>query len=148
MYSAWSASLISGIVAAVAMAIGSAMQLNGSSTPDPLPVAFIVGGSAIAALVAGIVVAVAVRSGLLLARCRQLAVRFALIAAAVNVTVLGILATAPVETHAIKLDMPSGQSTPVEIPLTFWLTIVVALLVPVLVAYFVGRIAQGRPSAA
>ena len=123
MYSAWTTAFISGIVAVVAMAVGCAVQLISSSTPDPLPGAFIVGASAMAALLAGILVAVAVRSGLLLARCRQLAVRFSLIIAAVNVTVLGIVLTAPVETHAIKLDMPSRQGSPVEVPLSFWLTI-------------------------
>ncbi len=101
-----------------------------------------------AALFAGVLVVVAVRIGLLLALCRLLAVRFSLIIAAVNVTVLGILVTAPVETHAIKLDMPSRQSTPLEVPLTFWLTIALALLTPVLVAYCIGRIARGRASAA
>jgi hypothetical protein len=153
MYSAWFSAFISGIVAAVVMAIGGAMQLVDSSTPDPLPVAFIVGTSAIAALLAGSLVAVAVRCGLFLARCRQLAVRFALAVAVVNVAVLGILATVPVETHAIKLDMPSGTSSPVsnspvEVPLFFWLTTVVAFLVPVLVAYIFGRIARGGASAA
>jgi hypothetical protein len=148
MHSAWSAAVISGIVAAVAMAVCSVIQLISSSTPDPLPVVFIVGASAIATLVAGIFIATAVRGGLLLAHCRQLTLRFSLIIAAVNVTVLGILGTAPVETHAIKLDMPSGQTGPVEIPIIFWLTIVVALFVPVLVAYVVGRIARGRASAA
>ena len=148
MYSAWFVALISGIVAGVAVAIGTAMKFVGSSTPDPLPLAFIVGASAITALIAGALVAVAVRSGLLLARCRQLAVRFALIIAAVNVTVLGILGNAPITTHAVKLDMPSGQSSPVDIPLSFWLTIVVALLVPVIVSYIAARIAHGRANAA
>jgi len=148
MYSPWFSALISGMVAALAMAAGSAIDLIGSTTPEPLPMAFIVGASAVAALAAGIFVSIAVRSGLLLARCRQLPVRLAFITAAVNVVLLGILFTAPIQTHAIKLDMPSAQRAPVGMPLSFWFMIVGGLLTPLLVAYFVGRIARGRASAA
>lgn len=148
MNTAWSTSLISGVVAAVAIAIGSALQFMGSSTPRPLPVAFIVGASTIIALVAGIFIAITVRSGLLFARCRLLSGRSSLIIAVVNVAILGILATVPVETHAIKLDMPSGQNGSAEVPLAFWLTIVVALLVPFLISYVVGRMDRGRSNAA
>jgi hypothetical protein len=148
MYSAKFTALFCGIVAAAAIAIGIAVQLSGSTTPDPLPLSFTLGASAITALVAGIVIAVTVRGGLLLAGCRQLAVRFVLIIAVVNVTILGILGTWPVKTYAVVLDMPSGQSGPPVVPVTFWFFIVVALVVPVLVAYIVGRLARGRVDAA
>jgi hypothetical protein len=148
MYAAWHAALVSGIAIAAALAVGVAIQLVGSSTPDPLPVAFIVESFAITALVAGVFVTFAVRGGLLLARCRRLPVRFVLIIAAINVTVLGILGTLPVETHAIRLDMPSAQSSHVEVPTTMWLTIVSAILLPVAFAYFVGRVARSRANAA
>jgi hypothetical protein len=107
-----------------------------------------VGASAVAALISGIIVAVAVRSGLLLAGCREVAVRFALIIAGLNVVILGILGTRPIETHAVRLDMPSAQSGPPDIPVMFWLFIVGALLVPVVVAYIVGRVARNRANAA
>jgi hypothetical protein len=148
MYSAWPAALISGIATAVAVPIGVVFQLTKSSTPDPLPVTFIVGSMAITALVAGVFIVLAVRGGLLLACCSRLPVGFALIIAAVNVAVFGILGAAPVETYAIKLDMPSSQSSHVEVPLLFWLIVVAAILVPVAVAYFAGRIARGRANAA
>ncbi len=148
MYSPWFSALVSGIVAGLAIAAGSAIQFIGFATPEPLPVAFIVWASAIAAVVAGFFVSIAVRSGLLLARCRQLPVRFVLITAVVNVVVLAILGTTPVQTHAIKLDMPSAQSASVGISLSFWLMIVGGLLVPAFVAYCVARIARGRASAA
>jgi len=148
MYSPRSTALVSGIATAAAMAIGIAVQISRSSTPDALPPAFAVGASTISALIAGIVIAVAVRIGLLLASCRQLAVRFVLFIAAVNVVLLGILVCTPVKTHAIKLDLPSGQLSPPEAPITFWLTIVAALLVPVLLAYIVGRISRGRADVA
>ena len=148
MYAAWHAALVSGIAITAALAVGVAIQLVRSSTPNPLPVAFIVESFAITALVAGVFVAFAVRGGLLLARCRRLPVRFVLIIAAVNVTVLGILGTLPVETHAIRLDMPSAQSSHVEVPVAMWLTIVSAILLPVAVAYFVGRLARSRANAA
>jgi len=148
MYSAKFTALFSAIVAAVAIAFCIAVQISNSSTPSPLPLSFIVGASSITALVAGVVIAVAVRIGLLLAGCRQLAARFVLITAAVNVMILGILGATPVKTHAIKLDLPSGQHSPLGIPVTFWLAIVVALLVPALVAYIVGRIGRERADAA
>lgn len=153
MYSAWFSALISGIVAAIAVAIGGTARLIGSSTPDPLPVMFVVAASAVIALLAGALVAAAVRGGLHLARCRQLATRFALLIAAGNAVVLGILCAVPIQTHAIKLDMPSGPggpvaSGPVGVPSTFWITCAVALLVPVIVAYSFGRIARSRASAA
>ena len=130
------------------MAIEVTVQVTHSSTPDPIPFSFTVGASAIAALVAGMFVALAVRSGLLLAHCRQLPIRFVLIIAVVNVTILGILGTAPIRTHAIKLDMPSSQRGLIDVPVIFWLTIVVGLLIPVIVAYVVGRLARARESAA
>lgn len=142
MYSSWHAALVSGIAIAAALAVGIAIELVGSSEPDPLPVAFIVGSFAITALVAGAFVIFAVRGGLFLARCRQLPGRFALIIAAVNVTILGILGTTPIETHAIRIDMPPAQGSHVEVPITFWLTIVSMILIPVAVAYLVGHIAQ------
>ena len=148
MYSPWHSALLSGTVAALAIAASIALQIVGSTTPESLPVALAVSASAVAALVAGIFVSAAVRSGLLLARCQQLPVRFALITAVVNVAVLGVLGAAPVETQAIKLDMPSAQSTPVAIPHTFWLLLIGMFLVPVVVAYFAGRMARGRASAA
>ena len=148
MYAAWLAALISGIAIAVALAVGVAAQLVRSSTPDPLPVAFIVESIAITALVAGVFVTFAVRGGLLLARRRQLPARFALIIAAINVTVLGILGTLPVKAYAIRIDMPTAQSSHVEVPVTMWLTIASAVLLPVAVAYFVGRVAQSRANAA
>jgi hypothetical protein len=148
MYAAWHAALVSGIAIAAGLAVGVAIKLVRSSTPDPLPVAFIVESFAITALVVGVFVAFAVRVGLLLARCRRLPVRFVLIIAAVNVTVLGILGTLPVETYAIRLDMPSAQSSHVEVPATMWLTLVSAILLPVAVAYFAGRVARSRASAA
>ena len=148
MYAAWHAALVSGIAIAAALAVGVAIQLLSSSTLDPLPVASIVESLAIAALAVGVFVTFAVRGGLLLARCRRLPVRLVLIIAAVNVTVLGILGTLPVETHAIRLDMPSAQSSHVEVPVTMWLTIVSAVLLPVAIAYFVGRVARRRANAA
>jgi len=148
MFSAWPVALICGIVAAVAVAIGNAIQLAGSPMPDPMPAVLVAEASAGIALVAGIFVAVAVRSGLLLARCRQLAARSVLLLAMVNVAVLGTLALAPVKTHAIMLDVPSAQSNPYEVPLTFWIIIGLAILVPVLAAYVIGRIGRGRGSAA
>ena len=148
MLSAWRAALGSGIAIAAALAIGIAIQLVRSSTPDPPPVAFIVESFAITALVAGAFVMFAVRGGLYLARCRRLPVRFVLGIAAINVAVLGILGSLPVETHAIRLDMPSAQSSHVEVPATMWLTIVSAVLLPVAVAYFVGRVARSRANAA
>jgi hypothetical protein len=148
MYAAWHAALVSAIAIAAALAVGVAIQLVRSPMPDPLPVAFVVGSFAIAALVAGVFVAFAVRGGLFLARCRRLPGRLVLIIAAVNVTVLGILGTLPVETYAIRLDMPSAQSSHVQVPTTMWLTIVLAILLPVAVAYFVGRAARSRANAA
>ena len=148
MYSAWSAALINGIALAVALAIGIVVQLANSSTPDPLPAASIAGPFVVAALVAGILVMLAVRGGLLLARCGQLPFRSALVIAAVNVVVLGFLGTAPVETYAIKLNMPAPQGSHVEVPLLFWLLILAGILLPTFVAYVVGRIAKGRASAA
>jgi hypothetical protein len=148
MYSAWSAALINGIALAVAVAIGIVLQLARSSAPDPLPVDAIVGSFVVTALVAGILVVLTVRGGLLLARCRKLPLRSALFIAAVNVVVLAFLGTAPVETYAIKLDMPTPQASHVEVPLLFWLLILAAILLPALVAYVVGRIARGRASAA
>jgi hypothetical protein len=148
MYSAWSAALINGIALAVSVAIGIVVQLTSSSTPDPLPVAFIVGSFVVTALVAGILVMLTVRGGLLLARCGQLPLRSALVLAAVNVVVLGFLGTAPVETYAIRLDMPAPQGSHVEVPLLFWLLILGGILLPTFVAYVVGRIAKGRASAA
>jgi len=147
MYSAWRTALISGIATAAAVAIAGVSQLLKSSTPDPVPVAFIVGAIAITAPVASIFIVLAVRAGLLLARCSHLTGRFALIIAAVNVTVLCILGTARVETYAIKLDMPSPQGSHVEVPLLFWLIVIAAVLMPVVVAYFVGRIARNRANA-
>jgi hypothetical protein len=148
MYSAWSAALINGIALAVALAIGIVVQLANSSTPDPLPVAFIVGSFVVTALVAGILVMLTVRGGLLLARCGQLPLRSALVIAAVNVVVLGFLGTAPVETYAIELNMPAPQGSHVEVPLLFWLLILAGILLPIFVAYVVGRIAKGRASVA
>ncbi len=148
MYAAWHAALASGIAIAAALVVGVGIQLVRSSTPDPLPVAFIVESFAITALVAGVFVTFAVRAGLLLARCRRLPLRFALIIAAINVTVLGILGTLPIETHAIRLDMPFAQSSHVAVPATMWLTIVSAILLPVAVAYFIGRLARSRANAA
>jgi len=148
MYSAWSAALINGIAIAVALAIGIVLQLMSSSTPNPLPVAFIVGSFIVTALVAGILVVLTVRGGLLLARCGRLPLRFALVIAAVNVVVLGLVGTAPVQTYAIKLDMPTPQSSHVEVPLLFWLLIFAGILLPAFVAYVVGRIARGRAGAA
>lgn len=144
MYSAWSAALINGIALAVALAIGIVVQLTRSSTPDPLPVAFIVGSFVVAALVAGILVMLSVRGGLLLARCEQIPLRSALVIAAVNVVVLGFLGAAPVKTYAIKLDMPAAQGSHLEVPLLFWLLVLAGLLLPAFVAYVVGRVARGR----
>jgi hypothetical protein len=148
MYSAWSAALINGIALAVALAIGIVVQLTSSSVPDPIPVAFIVGSFVVTALLAGILVMLTVRGGLLLARCGQIPLRFALVIAAVNVMVLGFLGTAPVKAYAIKLDMPSPQGSHVEVPLLFWLLILAGILLPALVAYVVGRFARGRAGAA
>src|SRR5262245_23360108 len=115
-HSAWLAALICGTVAAVGVAIGNAIQLAGSSMPDPMPAVLIAEVSAAIALVAGIFVAVSVLCGLLLARCRQLTVRSVLILSSANVAVLGTLALVSVETHAVKLDMQSAESNPYEVP--------------------------------
>jgi hypothetical protein len=120
------------------------MQLSASLTPDPLPVSFIVVTSLVVALAVGIVMTLAVRVGLHLASCSQLAIRFALIIPGVSLLIVGILATWPVETHAIKLDMPSGRTSPISPPLTFWLFIVVAILMPVFVSYIIGRLARAK----
>jgi membrane protease YdiL (CAAX protease family) len=91
----------------------------------------------------GIAMTIAVRSGLHLASCRDLSLRFVLIIPAVSLPMLGVLATWPVESHAIKLDLPSGQTSPIGPPFTFWLFIVVAILIPFLVSYVAGRLARG-----
>jgi hypothetical protein len=144
MYSVSSTSWISGLAAAVVTAGAGAMQLSASSTPDPLPVSFIVVTSLVVALAVGIATTIAVRVGLHLASCSHLALRFALTIPAVSLSVVGILATWPVETHAIRLDMPSGRTSPSGPPLTFWLFVVVAILIPVLVSYIVGRLARAK----
>ena len=144
MYSVWSTSWLSGIASALVTAGAGAMQLRASSTPDPLPVSFIIVASLVVAFAVGIAVALSVRGGLHLARARHLALRSVLIIPAVSLLLLGILATWPVETHAIRLDMPSGQTSPVAPPSTFWLFIVMAISIPVLVSYVVGRLARGK----
>jgi hypothetical protein len=116
--------------------------------PDPLPVSFIVVTTLIVASAVGIAMTLAVRSGLQLASCSHLALRFVLVIPAASLLMLGILATWPVESHAIKLDLPSGQTSPISSPFTFWLLTVVLILIPILVSYVVGRLARrvrGRP---
>jgi hypothetical protein len=120
------------------------MQLSASSTPDPLPVSFVVVTSLVVALAVGIVMTLAVRVGLYLASCSHLALRFAVIIPGVSLLIVGILLTWPVETHAIKLDMPSGPTSPISPTLTFWLLIVVTILVPVLVSYIIGRLTRAK----
>jgi hypothetical protein len=131
-----------------AIAVGSAIDLSSSSIAGDLPTAILVGAVAIAASVGGMLVALAVRGGLHLARSRQLAARFVFAIATINVTMLGILGAAPIESHAVMLEMPSTPSSSAEIPLTLWLIIVAALLIPVIVAYVVGRISRGSADAA
>jgi membrane protease YdiL (CAAX protease family) len=109
-----------------------------------LPVSFIVVASLVVAIAVGIVMALAVRVGLHLASCSHLALRFALIIPGASLLIVGILASWPVETHAIKLDMPSGRTSPISPPLTFWLFIVAAILVPVVVSYTIGRLARAK----
>lgn len=143
MYSAWSTSCISGIVVAIVTAGAGAVQLGTSSTPEPLPVSFMVVTSLVVACVVGVVMTFGVRGGLRLASCRQLALPHAPSIPAVSLLLFGILAIWPVETHAIKIDMPSGHTSPLSPPSSFWLFVVVAILIPVLVSYFIGRVARG-----
>jgi hypothetical protein len=144
VYSASSTSWISGGVIAVATAAAGIMQLSASSTPDPLPVSFIVVTSLVVALVVGIAMAIAVRVGLRIASCGQLVARYAFLIPGVSLLIVGIFATWPVETHAIKLDVASGRASPLSPPLTFWLFIVAAISVPVFVSYVIGRLARAK----
>jgi hypothetical protein len=148
MYAAWPTAALSGIATVVTLAIGNAIQLAGFPMPDPMPAALIAQESVTIALIAGAFVAVAVRAGLVLARCRRLTSRSAFLLAVVNVAVLGTFALAPLKTHAIKLDVPSEQTNPYEVPLTFWIIFGLALVAPVLAAYVTGRVARGREDAA
>jgi hypothetical protein len=143
MYSAWSTSWIGGIAVAIATFAGMALDLSTTSTPDPLSVSFIVLASLVLAFVVGGVMTMAVRIGLHLASCRYLALRFVLMIPVASLPILGTLATWPVETHALKLDMPTAQSSSIGFPLGFWLGIVGAFLIPVLVSYVAGLLARG-----
>ncbi len=143
MYSAWSTSWISGIAAAIATVAGMAVQLSTSSTPDPFSVSFKIVSSLVVAFVVGGAMTIAVRIGLRLASCRSLAPRFVLMIPAASLPILATLATWPVETHALRLDMSTAQSSSIDFPTSFWLGIVGACLIPVLVSYVAGWLARG-----
>ena len=142
MYSAWSTSWIGGIAAAMATVAGTVVQLSTISPLDPLPVSFVVVASLVLAFVVGGLMTTAVRIGLQLASCRYLDLRFGLLIPAASLPMLGTLATWPVETHALRLDMSTVQSSSIGFPLSFWLGIVGAFLIPVLVSYVAGFLAR------
>jgi hypothetical protein len=142
MYSAWNTSLIGAVVLAAAIVIAGLVQMSRSSMPDPMSLSFAMGVLVFPALVAGVLAALAVRGGLFFARCRELAGRQVVVIAVVNVVILGILGAVPVESHAVRLDVPSSQRNPFEVPATFYLIIAAMLLAPVLVAYLVARFAR------
>jgi hypothetical protein len=144
-FGAWAASLISGAAAAGAMVFAAFNTLASSSTPDPLPAAFMVLSTVAVALMVGAVVVLAVRYGLHLASCRLLPARSTFVMAAVIVLILGVAATWPIETHVVVIDMPTSRSSSAGLPLAFWLPVVGVLLVPTLVSYVFGRLARDTP---
>ncbi len=132
-------SFVSGVAAAVVIAIGSVLTIESSSTPEPLPLEFIVLATAVAALVSGVLMAFAVRGGLYLASSPPLAVGHALIIPAVSLVLMGILMTTPMQTQVLVLELPSREGSSVDASPAFWLTILGTFLIPVLVSCLVGR---------
>src|SRR5262245_35199637 len=143
MYSARSTSWISGIAAAVAMAVGIDMELSATAIPEGPPVWVIAATSLVATSLAGGLMVMSVRAGLQLAGCRYLALKSALLIPTISVLLVGLLATRPIETHAVLIDMKSGQRSSNSLPASLWIAILAAILIPGVVSYVVGRLSRG-----
>ena len=142
MYSAWSASRISGIAAAVATAAAFAVDVSRSSVPEHPPVWLIAATLLVVISMVGGAMTLAVRGGLRVAGCHRLALRFVLSIPAVSLLLMGVMATIPIETHAVMLDKNSGRSVSNELPLALWIGIFAMIVTPGLVAYAIGRLSR------
>jgi len=142
MYSAWSASWVSGIAAAVATAAAIAVEVSKSSVPDLPPVWLLAATLLVVFSMVGGAVTLAVRGGLRVASCHRLTLRSVLSIPIISLLLMGVVATIPIETHAVMLDKNSGQSVSNAIPLAIWIGIFVMIVTPGLVAYVVGRVSR------
>lgn len=148
MYSARSTSWISAIAAAVTTMAGAVVGFRASSMPEFPPGWFIAAACLIAAPVVGSAMAIAVRSGLHLASCHQLALRSVVSIPTISLVIVGFLVTRPIETHAVLIDMKSGRSSSNGFSPLTWIALSGAILIPVFVSYVVGRLSRGKSSAA
>jgi hypothetical protein len=143
MYSAWSTSWIAGIAAAVATAVGIAVEISTSSAPKVPPVWVMAAASLVVISLAGFVVALVGRGGLLIANCRHLALQSAISIPTIVLLAIGVLVTRPFESHAVLLDMKSGQSSSYTPPFAFWIATLGTILIPGVVSYVVGLLSRG-----
>ena len=144
MYSAKSASWISGLVAALATIAGIAVELSTAFAPELPSVWFIAAASLVVGAVASAVVAIAVAGGLYFARCHGLDLKYVLGIPVVSLLIIGFVVTRPMETHAVMIDLRTGNSVSNAIPLTVWAASVGVVLIPGLISYAVGRLTRQK----
>jgi hypothetical protein len=137
MYPAWRVSWISGIAAAVATITGIAVyEIATASSLKLSPDWFMLGAALLAGALACGVVAIAVRGGLHVARCRSLELGYALFIPAFFLPIVGFLVTRPAETYAFTTEIPTA--------FMIGMVLLGPLYVPALVSYAVGRLALSR----
>src|SRR3954467_3894081 len=122
MYTVRSTSLISGAFAVAALAACIAFQFSQSTMPEPLPYWVMPAASVVVAMLAGGVVALSVLCGLRLAKSNYLSSRSAFGVAIVSISVMGVLGTLPIKSHAIMLQMNSETTVSNHVPPSIWLT--------------------------
>jgi hypothetical protein len=142
MYSAKSASWISGLAGTAAAIAGKVVEFTTASVPTPPPLWFMATLSLAAGAFAGAVMTIAVRVGLHLARCGVLNLRYVLGVPGLSLLIVGFVVTRPMETHAAVIDVPSANDVSNALPPAVWAVMLSVALIPGLVSFVAGRLAR------
>jgi hypothetical protein len=142
MYSAKSASWISGLAAAAAAIAGMAVEFTTASVPTPPPLWFMAISSLAAGAAAGAIMTIAVRVGLNLARCGVLHLRYVLGIPVLSLLTVGFVVTRPMQTHVVRIDVPVANDVSNALPLAVWVVLLSVVLIPGLISFVAGQLAR------
>jgi hypothetical protein len=142
VYSASSTSWICGGAAALVFAVTITVGIGTGAPLDVEPVGTLAMKSLAAIGAAGGVMVIAVRGGLLFARCRELELRFVFCITILSLLIIWCVLTLPFKTYGVTIDMPTTESEPSGLPPAIWFILSGAAFVPALVSYVIGRLAR------